>query len=234
MWKAVFVCLVTALACAGGRAADLTATEARWLEGIRPVVAHARQSGLALDIVVQPQPAPDAAPLALAFVGGRCKLVFSMRGNGEAQATLDRIEAGLLGPVLELMAAHELGHCRRHLEGAWHAWPAGVAEPVPVPEGLGPELRAAYLAMQATRREEAYADLVGLAWTWQHHPQHYARVHAWLVAERSRDLIPGSHHDTLAWVGLARHGAAVFAPSRSDGPSALWAAGFAGGDTASE
>lgn len=224
MWKAVFACLVPALACAGGRAADLTDTEARWLAGIRPVLAHAREQGLALDIVVQPQPAPGAAPLALGFVAGRCKLVFSMRGNEEAGATLDRIEPELLAPVLELMAAHELGHCHRHLAGAWHALPPG--QRTDLPDGLGPALQAAYLDMQATRREEGYGDLVGLAWTWRQHPQHYARVHAWLVAERSRELIPGSHHDTLAWVGLARQGQALLGPTLFDGPSALWLAGL--------
>lgn len=227
MWKPVFACLVSALACAGARAADLTDTEARWLAGIRPVIVHAREQGLALDIVVQPQPTPGAAPLALAFVAGRCKLVFSMRGNEEARATLERIEPELLAPVLELMAAHELGHCHRHRAGAWHALPAGHAPAVP--EALGPELQAAYLDMQATRREEGYGDLVGLAWTWRQHPQHYARVHAWLLAERSRELIPGSHHDTLAWVGLARQGTALAGPSLFDGPSALWRAGLAVG-----
>jgi hypothetical protein len=39
---------------------------------------------------------PGAAPLALGFVDGRCKLVLSMRGNAEAQSTLDRIEPDLL------------------------------------------------------------------------------------------------------------------------------------------
>jgi len=38
-------------------------------------------ANLPLDIVVQPQPTPGKAPLALAFVDGRCKLVLSMREN---------------------------------------------------------------------------------------------------------------------------------------------------------
>ena len=38
--------------------------------------------------------------------------------------------------------------------------------------------------MTAARREEGYGDLVGLAWTAERHPQHYDRLHAWLVAER--------------------------------------------------
>jgi hypothetical protein len=35
----------------------------------------------------------------------------------------------------------------------------------------------------------------------QRRPQQYARLHAWLVVERSKDELPGSHHDTLAWIG---------------------------------
>ena len=60
--------------------------------------------------------------------------------------------------------------------------------------------------MRSVRREEGYADLVGLAWAQQRHRQKYERLHTWLLAERSRDLIPGSHHDTLAWIQMARDG----------------------------
>ena len=81
--------------------------------------------------------------------------------------------------------------------------------------------------MQATRREEGFADLVGLAWTQQRHPQRYARLHAWLVGVRSADRIPGSHHDTLAWVMLARDGAALSGPSIFASAAALWPAGLA-------
>lgn len=210
------------LAAPALRAADLTATETRWLQGIWPVVQHARESRLALDIVVQPQPTPGLPPLALAFTDGRCKLVLSMRGNPEAEAALARIEPALLAPVLELMAAHELGHCQRHLDGAWQTLPAGRA--VPLPAALRADQHADYLGMQATRREEAYGDLVGLAWTWQRHRAQYAQVHAWLVAERSRDLLPGSHHDTLAWVALARDGSRL--QTLFEAPAALWAAGL--------
>ena len=97
-------------------AADLTPTELRWLKGAWPVIAFAKDAGLPLDIIVQPQPTPGAAPLALAYVDGRCKLVLSMRGNSEATASLERIEPDLRDAALELMAAHELGHCRRYLD----------------------------------------------------------------------------------------------------------------------
>ncbi|HSV47611.1 MAG TPA: hypothetical protein VLJ58_17620, partial [Ramlibacter sp.] len=160
MWKYLAGLCAGWLACGPGLAAELSPTELRWLQGAQPVLAFAKAQQLPLDIIVQPQPTPGAAPLALAFVDGRCKLVLSMRGNPEAQATLDRITPALLAPTLELMAAHELGHCRRYLDGAWYSLPAGFtpAEPAALPATL----RAAYADMQAARREEAFGDLVGL------------------------------------------------------------------------
>lgn len=223
-----FLLVTLALVAGAARAADLSPTERRWLQGVWPVIVHAKEIRLPLDIVVQPQPTPGAAPLALAFIDGRCKLVLSMRGNDEAQATLDRIAPDLLDATLELMAAHELGHCRRHLDGAWTTLPQGFVAGR-VPEGLDPSLHTAYAGMKAARREEGYGDLVGLAWIQQTHPQHYARLHAWLVAERARELIPGSHHDTLVWLRLAQHGvvdrhASIFEVA------APWAAGLGVGE----
>lgn len=225
MRKTISSVVAMALTSTACLASDLTQTERRWLKGAWPVVVFAKAQNLPLDIVVQPQPTPGAAPLALAFVDGRCNLVLSMRGNPEAQATLDRIEPDLLDATLELMAAHELGHCRRYLDGAWYGLPAGFV--ASVPEELDPESRVAYMNMQAVRREEGYGDLVGLAWTQRRHPQQYARLHAWLVAERSKDLIQGSQHDTLLWVRMAKHGIAPVHSSIFAGPAALWAAGLA-------
>ena len=85
-------------------------------------------------------------------------------------------------------------------------------------------------ARRQPRREEGYGDLVGLAWSAQRHPRDYARLHAWLVAERSRDLVPGSPHDTLAWVRLAARPSAVADPSMFAGPALLWLAGLAAAD----
>jgi hypothetical protein len=206
------------------QAAELSATEQRWLKHAQPVLAFARAQQLPLDIVVQPQASPGAAPLAMAFVDGRCKLVLSMRSNPEAQATLDRIEPAMLAATVELMAAHELGHCRRYLDGAWHALPAGFSPAMP--ESVPENLRAAYADMQAARREEAYGDLVGLAWTQQQHPEHYAALHAWLMAERSQDRIPGSHHDTVAWLQLAHEGVGAERRSIFAASAAMWQAGL--------
>jgi hypothetical protein len=208
------------------KADTLSQTEQRWLQGAWPVIVYARQSGLPLEVVVQPQPAPGLAPLALAFVDGRCKLVLSMRANPQAQATLDKLPVELIDATLELMTAHELGHCRRYLDGAWYGLPAGFV--ANLPSGLDAPTRAAYAEMQATRREEAYGDLVGLAWTRQRHPALYTRLHAWLLAERSVDLIPGSHHDTLAWLRLAGNGDRLTGVSLFAGPAVLWRDGLAG------
>ncbi|MCW5659077.1 MAG: hypothetical protein KIT60_15355 [Burkholderiaceae bacterium] len=201
-------------------AADLTVTEVRWLTGAAPVVAFAKAQDMPLDIVVQPQDAPGAAPLALGFVDGRCKLVLSMRGNAEAEATLARIDAGLLDAALELMAAHELGHCRRYLDGTWHGLPAGFVAREPA--SLNAEDRQAYVQMRSTRREEGYADLVGLAWVQRRHAALYPRLHRWLAAERSKDRIPGAHHDTLAWIELVHDGQALAGGSIFGAAAALW------------
>ncbi len=214
--------LLAATACG---AADLTPIEVRWLNGAWPVVQFAKAEKFPLDIVVQPQTSPGAAPLAMAYVDGRCKLVLSMRGNPEAQATLDRIHPDALDATLQLMAAHELGHCRRYLDGAWHGVPTGFA--ARISKIADPALRTALEQMRAERREEGYADLVGLAWTLKHQPQHYATLYQWLVTERSRDLIEGSPHDTLAWVRQARHAHALANDSIFDGPAIVWAQALA-------
>jgi len=217
------VALLGAGACL---ASGVTETETRWLRGAWPVISHARAEQLPLDVVVQPQPNPDVVPLALGFVDGRCKLVLSLRENPAAARALEGLEPELVNPALELMAAHELAHCRRHLDGAWARLPAGFSAPA-IPEGLDSGLHGDYAAMQATRREEAFADLVGLAWTQRRHPQLYARLHAWLVGMRSADRVPGSHHDTLAWVMLARDGRTLSGPSIFASATALWRAGLA-------
>lgn len=206
-------------------AADLTDLEQRWLSGIWPVVSYARKAELPLDIVVQPQPTPGLTPLGMAFVDGRCKLVLSMRGNAKAQSLLDRIDPALLDITLELMAAHELGHCHRYLQEAFDVLPAGFTADQ-VPETLDPELRAAFLAMKATRREEAYGDLVGLAWTKRYHPERYVALHAWLFSQRSQDVIRGSDHDTRAWLRLVDDSTMLADSSMFEGAAAAWMLGL--------
>ncbi|MEP7297676.1 MAG: hypothetical protein ABI702_15950 [Burkholderiales bacterium] len=217
--------ILTLMLCARpSAAADLTDVEMRWLRGIWPVVVYAKDSGLPLDLVVQPQPAAGEAPFALAFVDGRCKFVLTLRGSDEGRVALDRIPATLRESALELMAAHELGHCRRHLDGAWLQMPTGFKPAQP--EDQAPGSGSAERDMRGQRREEAYADLVGLAWVRWRHADQYAALQAWLVAERSRDRIEGSPHDTLAWI---RHVADPSVPPGStifQTATTLWHAGL--------
>ena len=187
----------------GARAGPaLTPTETLWLDLGTPVLRDALREPLPVDIVVQPAARPGDPPLALGFDAGRCKLVLSMRGNPAAQATLDAIAPDLLGPAVEAMTAHEVGHCWRYVHGQWHRVPAGFVS-APPPRDDAPRLAQLQREMDETRREEGYADLVGLAWTARRHPALYARVHAWLTAVRGHEPAQGGHHDTLAWLRAA-------------------------------
>jgi hypothetical protein len=207
-------------------AVDLTPTEARWLAAAVPVLAFARAQQLPLDIVVRPQATPGDTPLGMAFVDGRCKLVLAMRGNPEAQATLDRIDPGLVEPVVEAIAAHELAHCWRHVQHTWGSLPSGISE-FSGNHRVTPEQTELLKDMWRTRREEGYADLVGLAWTLQHHPTHYESVHTWNVGLRARQVVLTGPHDTRKWVNLAQDRAA-FRPAASifEQVEGLWAAGL--------
>jgi len=219
--------MAAALAFFGGhaRAADLTDTEMRWLKAGWPVVNFAKERQLPLDIVVQPQSKPGDAPLAMGFENDRCKLVLSMRGNPEAETTLAQIPPGLLEPVVQAMVAHELGHCWRYVHGAWHTVPAGfvdrIDETAPIADREIARLRH---EMRETRREEGFADLVGLAWTLEHHPAQYGQVHAWFTQVRDDQPVAGAHHDTRAWLRLAREpGAFPAAREDADPFNRVWA-----------
>ena len=109
--------------------AQLTDLESRWLQAGQPVIAFAREQGLPIDIIVQPQDAPGAVPLALGYEGGRCKLVLSLRGNAHADSVLQGVPAARQGLMMEAMTAHEIGHCQRYAQGDWHALPRGFVEP---------------------------------------------------------------------------------------------------------
>ena len=209
-------------------AADLTDTERRWLTGATPPVAWALRQGLPIDIVVLPQAQPGAAPIAMGYDEGRCKLVFAMRGNPAAESTLAAIPPPLLQATLEAMAAHEIGHCQRHRSGAFNSLPSGLADKPDAIENRQPtvELQAIAREMRITRREEAYADLVGLAWTHAHHADQYAQVLAWFDAARS-DETPRGFHDTRHWLALA-HAADAFTETAGpfDEADTMWQRGL--------
>jgi len=208
--------------------ADLTETEQRWLDGATPPLSWALKQGLPIDIVVLPQAQPGAAPIAMGYVDGRCKLVFAMRGNPAAESTLQSIPAPLLQATLEAMTAHEIGHCQRHRSGTFDSLPAGLSDKPDAIETRQPtaELQAMAREMRITRREEAFADLVGLAWTHAHHATQFPQVLAWFDNARS-DETPRGFHDTRHWLALA-HEAEAFAGDASpiDQAATLWERGL--------
>jgi hypothetical protein len=192
-------------AASSASAAELTPLEKRWLAAAYPVLEYARGRQLPIDIVVQPQAGPDDVPLAMGFADGRCKLVMSLRGNPDAEKVLAGVAPDAQQELIEAMAAHEIAHCWRYAQGAWHALPAGFVE-VGDETAADPSLLAASKAMREMRREEGYADLVALAWTRHSHPADYGRVHAWLDKVRAVQPVARSGHDTRVWVKLAEDG----------------------------
>ena len=179
----------------------LAPIETKWIAAAMPVVRQARAQQLAIDIVVQPGDQPDASPIAMGIKDGRCELVLSLRGNPGADALFASVPPGLFVAAAEAVFAHEIGHCWRWMQGEWNGLPAGFAEALDE-AGDTPEIAALRRAMRGTRREEGYADLVGLAWTRRAHPAQYAAVRDWLLHFRA-DAMPGEHHDTSAWLRLA-------------------------------
>lgn len=189
---------------ASAGAAQLTETETRWLQAGAPVLAYAKQElKLPIDIVVQPQAGANDVPLAMGFADGRCKLVFSMRGNPQAEQVLAGVPAEQQNVLIEAMTAHEVGHCWRQAQGNWHALPSGFVEGAH--EQLdNPELQALSQQMRETRREEAFSDLVALAWTQRNHAVQYGQVHGWLM--QVRQPVAHGSHNTRAWLQLAASG----------------------------
>ena len=186
-------------------AASLTEMETRWLKAASPVLAYSQRINLPIDIIVQPQARSGDVPLAMGFDNGRCKLVLSMRGNPEAEATLATVPEAERALLIEVMAAHEVGHCWRYARGVWHALPAGFVE-VGEERADDAAVLAASKSMRENRREEGFADLVALAWTQRFHPGQYGRVYAWMAALRGEQPVAGNAHDTRAWVKLAKDG----------------------------
>jgi len=181
------ICCFTSLAAS---AADLTAQEVRWLKAAAPVLAYSQTLQLPVDITVQPQARPNDVALAMGFANGRCKLVLSLRGNPDAEQVLAGVPVDQQNLLIETMAAHELGHCWRYAQHAWHTLPTGFISTGPSSDS-------------AARREEAYADLVALAWVQSRHPAQYQQVYRWMRGLRDSRPLSGGNHDTRAWLRLA-------------------------------
>lgn len=202
MWKRILMGACCLVAAHASSRPDLTEMEMKWLKAGAPVLAYAREQKLPVDIIVQPQDTAGHAPLAMGYVDGRCKLVLSMRGNSKAESELADVPQALVPVLIEAMVAHELGHCWRYVQGAWHTLPAGFVKVAD--EEHDKETTEKLREMRDTRREEGLADLIGLAWTLKRHPELYSQVHAWLERIRADQPLPGSHHDTRVWVRLVK------------------------------
>jgi ADP-ribose pyrophosphatase YjhB (NUDIX family) len=229
MFKTLLTALLagfTLIPAAANAGAALTELEMRWLNAAAPVLAYSQRINLPIDITVQPKARPGDVPLAMGFVDGRCKLVLSMRGNPDAETILNTVPEAERALLIETMAAHEIGHCWRYVQGVWHALPAGFVETGDEQAQDG-HLLAASKAMREMRREEGFADLVALSWVQRQHPAEYGRVYAWLST--LRDAVPVEHsgHDTRTWVRLAKNadsfgrGASPF-----DDAVGIWQAGL--------
>lgn len=198
---ALCLILLVQSAYANDAGPELTPLELKWLRGGWPVLDYADEQQLPVDVVVQPVTAAGAVPFAMSVADGRCKLVLSMRNRPDAESVLTGLPDELHAIAIEAVTAHEIAHCWRYLNGMWHTLPAGFVEAeVSTP---GSELATLLKNMRDTRREESFADLVGLAWTLRAHPQHYAAIHAWFARVRADQPATGSFHDTRIWLTLA-------------------------------
>ena len=198
-------CLCLSGLVSNAAAADLTPLETRWLSAAYPVLDYARSLNLPIDIVVQPQAGPNDVPMAMGFAGGAASWCCRCAAIRMPRACWPASPAEAQGELIEAMAAHEIGHCWRYAQGAWHALPAGFVE-----VGRGDRGRSgaagASKAMRETRREEGYADLVALAWTRAPPSGRLRRVYAWLEKVRQRPAGARATATTRAsgWPGARR------------------------------
>jgi hypothetical protein len=200
------------------------ALEQRWLARTVPVLRYAEQRALPVDIVLLSAAHEDHPPLGVGFKDGRCKLVLALRGNRLLRGMLADVPDELWPTVAEAMVAHELGHCWRQVRGLMHTLPDDSVEAVARVDGDA-EVARLRREMTPTRREEAYADLVSLAWVRGQRPEHYARVYDWLVRVRRHPHGTAVPHDTRSWLRLVADPAALDAAGGADvfeRAQALW------------
>jgi hypothetical protein len=200
-----YLCLMVSMCAANAWAIDLTDLEQKWLHAAWPVIVYAKAVNLPVDIIVQPEAKPTDVPMALGYDDGRCKLVLSLRGNPQAEASLAGTTPAQQQILIETMAAHEMGHCWRYVQGKWLSRSSGFNEVHNNAESAR-SIDELHDALEGQRSEEGFADLVGLAWVQQFHPERYQQIYAWMQALRNDQALMGGDHDTLAWVQLASDG----------------------------
>jgi hypothetical protein len=203
VWKKTPLLMATLFSTLAWGEARFTESESKWLTASAPVVMYARQQLLPIDIIIQPQNSPGHAPMSMAFLNGRCKLVLSMRGNPSADEVVESIAPELFEAVAQAIAAHEVAHCWRFTHGANSTMAAGFIDHVGTEIGKK-GFSQTMQSVEDSRAEEGFADLFGLAWTKTKHPEQYAQVHNWFTYKREYQRVPGGHHDTRIWVKLAK------------------------------
>lgn len=188
------------------------------------MLRFADRHGLALQLVVVTGDQLEHSPLAMAY-DGTCRLHLALRNSRALGPLMADVPDELFETVAEASVAHEIGHCWRHVSGTLHQLP-------PFDPGAGgdPALAQLRREMGQTRHEEAFADLVALAWVQQMRPQQYERFHRWLERMRRHPQAPNHPHDTRAWLRLAAD-PAVFAAAPGnlfERALAVWARGLQG------
>jgi hypothetical protein len=203
----------------------LTETEAKWLEAADPVLTFAIAQGLPIDVVVRPIHDANQVPFSMGVQNGRCKLILSMRDRADAEATLLGVPTSQHALMIEAMTAHEVAHCWRYTSGMWNSLPAGFTEARDAGDSESIALKKQ--EMRSMQREEAFADLVALAWVRQQHPAKYAQVHSWLEHVRHDQPVEGAHHDTRIWLALAQDARALKSgETLFDGVQEVWVQGL--------
>lgn len=194
-WFTAFLLAISSLAFATDYD-ELDALEKSWIILASPVINTAlNELNLPLDVVVLSQPTPNFGPVGIRYKDGRCHLILSIKNNPAALKLILSMDEGIKDILIQAIVAHEIGHCWRMVRNEIGELPPHftVIPSTPVVE-----------EMNMKRREEGFADLVGLAWVHKHHPRRYEQVHAWFTKSRANPPIAGAPHDTRAWIRLAK------------------------------
>ncbi|MFP5393368.1 MAG: hypothetical protein ACLGI6_17745 [Gammaproteobacteria bacterium] len=174
--------------------ASTPASEAQWISAASMAVEYGRAHGMPVELLVEAgNGLPGHTPMGLMSEAGRCTLVVAARDNPTAERVSAMVERELQDLFLQGAAMHELGHCHRRLRGFPHN-----EKLLPVVAWIGP-VRDWF--NRRVRLEEAYADMLEVAWLARFHPERYDSVVKAIVQVRTRFREP--RHDTLPWLELA-------------------------------
>lgn len=199
MWKFTFFAAFLAVSVVGFVHAainqtDFTALESKWIKNIDPVVRYGLEQKLKITVAVNVNVKNGISPIG---IDTSCKFILNFRDNKAALDLEDSIPDEIYKPVSEAIAAHELAHCWRSINGLYGVLPPGIMDTASLDDEKVKKIRL-------ERREEGFADLVGLAWVQSRYSaQTYAEVLEWFKEFRSDPDYSGDSHDTRVWLELA-------------------------------